>query len=275
MRTPLIISAAVNGGELTRADTPFVPLTPAEISESAIAASHAGASIAHVHVRSEDGSPSGEVSLYREVMERVRAECDVVLNFSTDLRIASGADCLELGPELASLPVGSVNLGDEMIAAPAPLVRNVAQRMRAQCVTPELEIFHEGMIAAARRLVSEQVIREPVVCQFCLGFDGGAPADPDVLLRMVRAIPQTWTWSAVGLGDEGHVIAALAITLGGHVRVGIEDHPYYFPGELAVSNAQLVERVVRLAAEFGRPVATPDDVRTNLQLSAARQPELD
>lgn len=272
---PLIVSVAVNGGELTRADTPHVPLTPEEIASSAIEACKAGAAIAHVHVRAEDGSPSTDVSRYREVMQRIRAECDIVLNFSTDLRIASGTDCLSLKPELASLPVGSVNLGDEMIMAPAPLVRDVAQQMQSLGVTAELEIFHEGMIPVARRLASEQLIREPVICQFCLGFDGGAPAEPDVLLRMVRSIPQSWVWSAVGVGEQGLTIAGLALSLGGHVRVGIEDHPYYLPGQLAVSNAELVGRVVRLATEFGRSVASPDDVRAKLKLPDVREPILD
>jgi 3-keto-5-aminohexanoate cleavage enzyme len=105
-----------------------------------------------------------------------------------------------------------------------------------------------------------------VLCQFCLGFDGGAPATPEVLLRLAKAIPSTWLWSAVGVGDDGLATATLAITLGGHVRVGIEDHPYYRPGTLATTNAELVARIVRLAGELDRGIATPADVRDLLAL---------
>jgi 3-keto-5-aminohexanoate cleavage enzyme len=138
--------------------------------------------------------------------------------------------------------------------------------MHVAGVRPELEIFHEGMIGTARRLAGDGVIDDPVVCQFCLGFDGGAPADPQNLTRMIDAIPSGWIWGVVGEGVNGTTMAALGIALGGHVRVGIEDHLYYLPGELALSNAQLVSRVIRLASEFGRPVATATQAREILGL---------
>src|SRR5690606_18836942 len=135
----LIVSVAVNGATVGRGDTPYVPLTPREIADSAIAAHAAGAAIAHVHVRDADGAPSSDVELFREVAERVRARCDVALNFSTDLRLADGVAALTLRPEVASLPAGSVNLGDELMAAPRPVVREVAELMRRSGVRPELE----------------------------------------------------------------------------------------------------------------------------------------
>ncbi len=122
------------------------------------------------------------------------------------------------------------------------------------------------MIPAAGRLVRDGFVDQPVLAQFCLGFEGGAPAEPGTLLRMKEAIPPDWIWSVVGVGDQGVPMAAMAIMLGGHVRVGIEDHPYYSPGVLAVSNAQLVERVVRIAREFGRVPATPAEARAMLRL---------
>jgi 3-keto-5-aminohexanoate cleavage enzyme len=261
---PLIVSVAVNGGVLTAADTPHVPLTPVEIARSTIEAARAGAAIAHIHVRDAAGKPSGEVGLYNEAARLIRRECDVILNFSTDLRVASGTDCLLVGPEIASLPVGSVNLGDGMIAAPVPLVRKIAALMRTAGVRPELEIFHEGMLGTARRLVLEGAVDEPIMCQFCLGLEGGAPAEPGALLRMIREVPPEWLWSVAGEGEHATAMAALGIALGGHVRVGIEDSPYYLRDELAVSNAQLVERVIRLAVEFGRNVASAAEARTML-----------
>jgi 3-keto-5-aminohexanoate cleavage enzyme len=258
---PLIVTAAINGGEWMTSDTPYIPLTPEAIASATIEAADAGAAIAHIHVRAEDGEPSSDVSLYRRVSELIRTQSEVILNFSTDLRLPTGSDCLQLRPEMASLPMGSVNLGDATIAAPVPVLRDVAAEMKAAGVRPELEIFHEGMIGTARRLAADGVIEDPVVCQFCLGFDGGAPADPQNLSRMIDAIPRHWIWGVVGEGLNGTTMAALGMALGGHVRVGIEDHLYYLPGELALSNAQLVSRVVRLASEFGRRVATPTQAR--------------
>jgi len=263
----VIISVAVNGATLQRADTPHVPLTPVEIAGSVVEAHEAGAAIAHVHVRSEDGAPSSDVTLYREVMQRVRARCDVLLNFSTDMRQNGGADCLALGPEIASLPVGSVNLGDELMAAPRPAVFATAAEMRASAVRAELEIFHEGMVGAARQLVDAGLVDDPVLCQFCLGFDGGAPADVGALVRLIEALPSHWRWSVAVEGDDGLALHAVAIARGGHVRVGLEDSPYYHPGELAGSNAQLVRRMVRLAQEFGRPIATTADARAMLGIT--------
>lgn len=268
----LIVTAAINGGNWTTSDTPHIPLTPEQIATAAIEAAEAGAAIAHVHVREENGAPSSDVALYRRVSELIRPRSDIILNFSTDLRLPTGSECLQLGPELASLPMGSVNLGDATIAAPVPVIRDVAVEMRAAGVRPELEVFHEGMIGTARQLVADGLIDEPVVCQFCLGFDGGAPADPHNLARMIDAIPPTWIWGVVGEGVNGVTMAALGIALGGHVRVGIEDHLFYLPGELALSNAQLVERVIRLASEFGRPVATPAQARAILGLHSEDRP---
>jgi 3-keto-5-aminohexanoate cleavage enzyme len=264
----LIISVAVNGGELRLSDTPYVPITPEAIAQSTREAAEAGAAIAHIHVRADDGSPSVDLERFRQVMELVRAECDIVLNFST---LASDPDFLQLAPEIASLPVGSVNLGENLLSAPPCHVRSIARQLKETGTRPELELFHEGMISTARRLVGEGFVDPPVLAQFCLGFEGGAPADPGALLRMKEAIPPDWIWSAVGVGDQGVSVAALAIMLGGHVRVGIEDHPYYSPGVLAVSNAQLVERVVRIAREFGRSPATPAEARAILQLNSGAE----
>ncbi|MBA2514818.1 MAG: 3-keto-5-aminohexanoate cleavage protein [Solirubrobacterales bacterium] len=267
----LIISVAVNGGQLQRTDTPHVPITPPEIADSIIASAQAGAAIAHFHIRGDDGAPSADPERYREVRDLVRLESDVALNFSTDLRLGGGRDCLRLGPEIASLPAGSVNLGDGVIAAPRPLLFEVANEMARAGVRGELEIFHEGMLGTARRLAESGLIHEPVFCQFCLGFDGGAPADAAMLLRLIAGIPAAWKWSLAVEGDGGLPLLALATGLGGHVRVGIEDTIMFSAGQLAVSNAQFVERSVRLATELGRPVATAAQARAILALPTAHQ----
>jgi 3-keto-5-aminohexanoate cleavage enzyme len=263
----LIISVGINGGELTRDDTPYLALTPEEIVESVVAAHAAGAATAHIHVRDAEGRPSNDLGIHAEVMAGVRERCDVVLNLSTDVRRPGGDATLALRPEIASFPGGSTNYKDSILEAQLPNLRSLAARMREAGAKPELEIFHEGMIGQCLKLADEGLLDEPLFFQFLLGLDGGAPPDPRTLLRMVDSIPADALWCVCGIGTRAGVdMAMMGILLGGHVRVGIEDHIEYLPGELARDNAQLVARVVRLAAEYGREVATSDDARRMLGL---------
>jgi len=265
----LIISVGINGGELTREDTPYLPLSPAEITDSVEQAWKAGASVAHIHVRDQHGAPSTDVSIYREVVDRIRKRCDIVINLSTDMRHHDDVEfgVLQLDPELASFPGGSVNYNDGVLLATAPVLRRLASGMLASGVTPELEIFHDGMIGMCQELGEEGLLPEPAYYQFCLGLPGGAPAEPRTLLHLLEMIPNESPWSVVGLGSAGVPMAMMAIMLGGHVRVGLEDQIEYLPGELATSNAQLVARVVRIANECGRAIATPQDARRILHLT--------
>ncbi len=264
----LIISVGINGGELTRDDTPYLPLTPEEIVESVVAAHAAGAATAHIHVRDAEGRPSNDLGIHADVIAGVRERCDVVLNLSTDVRRPGGDATLALRPEIASFPGGSTNYKDSILEAQLPNLRVLASRMREAGAKPELEIFHEGMIGQCLKLAADGLLDEPLFFQFLLGLDGGAPPDPRTLLRMVDSIPPEAVWCVCGIGTRAGVdMAMMGILLGGHVRVGIEDHIEYLPGELARTNAQLVERVVRLAGEYGREVATPDEARQILGLA--------
>jgi 3-keto-5-aminohexanoate cleavage enzyme len=264
---PLIVSVGINGGELSREDTPYLPLTPAEIADSIIGAHAAGASIAHVHVRDEQGRPSDDPALFRGVTERVRERCDIILNLSTDVR-HDGFASLDVGPEIASFPGGTVNYGDGVLMATMPVLRTLARRMRDAGTRPELEIWHEGMIEQCQQLAAEGLLDEPRFYQFILGMAWGAPADPRTLLRMVDSIPRGAVWCVCGVGHSAVPMALHAIPLGGHVRVGIEDSIEYLPGQLAESNAQLVERIRRIAEEAGRPLASPAQARGILGLRA-------
>lgn len=257
----LIISAGINGGELSRAQSPHLPITPEEIIESTYGAYEAGASIAHVHVRDAQGLPAHDLDLYRRVVEGVQARCDIIVNLTTDARREGGFATLDLKPELASFPGGTINYGDGVLTATMPTLRSLAAAMREAGSKPELEIFHDGMIGQCLTLIDEGLLDEPCFFQFFLGMQHGSDADPRTLIHHVDSIPTGSPWCVCGIGDASVPMAALGIMLGGHVRVGLEDQTDYLPGERATSNAQLVARVARLAAEFGREVATPAEAR--------------
>jgi phenylacetaldehyde dehydrogenase len=264
---PVIISVGINGGELTRDQTPYLPVTPDEIIESVCESHAAGCAVAHIHVRDNDGNPTDDLDRYRYVVQGIRSRCDVIINLTTDVR-RQGFETLELRPELASFPGGSVNYGEDILQATAPVLRTLAERMSTAGTRAELEIFHDGMIGQCLELAHEGLLPAPLYFQFLLGLRGGAPADPKTLLRMVDTLPAGAEWGVVGLGGSpaGVSMAMMGMVLGGHVRVGIEDHVEYHAGRLARSNAELVERVVRIAREYDRPVATAAAAREILQL---------
>ena len=271
---PLIITAAVTGSRTPREKCPHIPILPEEIAEAAVEAARAGASVVHIHVRDpETGLGTQDEALYARVLERIEAsDVDPVLCLTTSgipgKNLAYGARFIPLRfrPELASFDAGSLNVGDGVFLNPPEFLEELARRMRDSGTKPELEIFDTGMIGNCLRLRDRGLIEPPLHFQFVLGAPGGAPATPKVLVHMVESIPEGSTWSSIGIG-AGHIpIMLTTLALGGHVRVGLEDNIYYHKGVLARSNAQLVERVVRLAGEIGRPVAGPDEARRILSL---------
>lgn len=269
---PLIITAAVVGAELTREDTPYLPLTPAEIAEEAYRAYLAGASIVHLHARDADGSPTQDPKVYKEIMERISERCDVIMQISTGgavgMSASERAQPLSLKPEMATLTTGSLNFGRDLFLNPPSLIEAFAEEMTALQVMPEFEIFDVGMIENALRLVRKGLVKSHLHFDFVMGVPGGIPATADHLLHLIRQLPKDATWSVAGIGRFQLPMAVLGIVLGGHVRVGLEDNIYYRKGELAISNAQLVERVVRIAKEMGRQIATPAKAREILKIAS-------
>jgi 3-keto-5-aminohexanoate cleavage enzyme len=268
----LIISVATTGSWTTRAHTPYVPLTPAEIAAQAIDSWRAGAAIVHIHVRDADGVITCDLALYAEVRERIRAAgCDLVLNFSTgggagqttdDERLAP----VSLRPEIASFDAGSTNFGERVFVNSPAFLKRLAADMRTYGVKPEIECFDAGMITTALRLAGEGLLAEPLYFQFVLGIVGAAPATVAQLSYMVGLLPPGAPWSVCAVGRHQLPMNMAAIIMGGHARTGLEDNIYYRRGELATSNAHLVERVARLSRELGREVATPAEARAILGL---------
>lgn len=289
---PVIITCALTGDSDTRDRSPHVPITPAQIAQDAIAAAGAGAAIVHIHVRDpETGRGSRDVALYREVTERIAASgVDVVVNLTagmggklifgagSPLPPAAGTDLVgaadrmahieSLRPEMCSLDCGSFNsgMGDEVYVSTAPMILQMADRMRALGVKPELEVFDFGHMRLACHLVAQGLVAPPPLFQFALGLKWGAPSDAATLLALRSMLPEGAQWVAFGAGAQQFPVAAQSVLLGGHVRVGLEDNLYRRRGVLA-RNVDLVEDAVRLVETLGNSVATPAQARALLGLT--------
>lgn len=271
MPEPVIITAALVGAELTRENTPHLPLTPDEIAAEARAAFEAGAAMVHLHARDADGLPTQNVEDYRKIIEAVRARVpEIVIQVSTGGAVSMNAEerlqPLALQPEMASLTTGTVNFGEEVFHNNMPMVREFAKAMQARGIHPELEIFDTGMIPAAMRLLKDGLLNEPLHFNFVLGVPGGAAGTLKNLMHMVESIPQESTWTVSGIGAAQLPLTTAAILLGGNVRVGLEDNIYYSRGVLSEGNAPLVARAARLTKELGHAIATPDEARRILHL---------
>lgn len=291
MNTNVIITCAVTGAGDTVGKHPNLPVKPTEIADAALEAAQAGAAVAHIHVRDpETGKGSRDVALYREVVERIReSDIDVVINLTagmggdlvlgTDdpLRFQEGTDLVrgidrlphveELRPEMCTLDCGTLNFGDgSLVYVSTPdMLREGARRIRELGVRPELEVFDTGNLWFARQLVEEDLVASPALFQLCMGIPYGAPPDVGVMQSMVNMLPPGAIWAGFGIGRMQFPMVAQAMLLGGHVRVGLEDNLYIDRGVFA-SNAQLVERAVRIIESLGGRVQTPAEARETLGL---------
>ena len=270
----LMITAAVVGSRPTKEMNPAVPYTPEEIAASAIACWRAGAAIAHIHVRHpESGAPSMDLNLFKEVVERVRADSDILINLTTSGFHLEGEDAgerrmdsLRLTPELCSFDIGSVNFREGAFINPPAWGEMAARRMQTADVKPEIEVFDVGHIGQARAYIEEGLIDHPPYFKLCMGVGWGIGATPENLRFMHSKLPPEAVWSVLGVGRTQKEMITLGVEMGGHVRVGFEDNLYLNKGVLATSNAQFVDQAVQLAAEIGREVATPTEARQILGL---------
>jgi 3-keto-5-aminohexanoate cleavage enzyme len=271
--TSLIITAGLTGSRISKQQTPHIPITPDEIARSGIAAWAAGASVLHVHVRDvTTGLGTQNVAVFKEVVDRLSAETDAILCLTTsgipgrNLSIGERLAPLALRPEMASFDAGSINTEAGVFLNDAEFLDAAAGAALEHGVKLELECFDTGMIVTALRYHEKGLIPAPLHFQFLFGSRFGMPATARALASAIEMIPGDATWSVIGVGRAQLQVAMMALPIGGHVRVGLEDNIFYRRGELATSNAQLVERVVRLAGELDRPVATPAEARRLLGL---------
>ncbi|HEV7981912.1 MAG TPA: 3-keto-5-aminohexanoate cleavage protein [Xanthobacteraceae bacterium] len=288
MQRKVMISCAVTGSADTPAKNPAVPVTPSQIAQSAIDAGKAGAAIVHIHVRDpQTARPSMDKALYREVVERIRASgSDVLINLTTGpgARFTPGAEdpfkpgpatnmklpaqrvehIMELRPDICSLDMGSMNMGSYVFVNPPNYLEAMAVAIRDAGVIPELEVFEAGHLLLARRMIEAGHIKPPGMFQICLGIAWGQPATPEAMHYMRGMLPPASPWFAFGISLHQFPMVAQAVLLGGHVRVGLEDNIYLGKGQLAPSNAALVEKAAGIIEILGDYVATPAEARKML-----------
>ena len=291
MNNEVIVTCAVTGAGDTLGKHPEVPVTPEQISNAAIAAAKAGASVAHIHVRDpETGLGSRDTNLFKEVVERIRdSETDVVINLTAGMggdwipseenpsMPGPGTDMIgpeerlahvkEIHPEICSLDCGTMNFGNgnEIYISPPGYLREMASMIQEWGVKPELEVFELGQIRFAKQMIKEGLINEPPMFQICLGIPWGAEQTVDSMKVMKDELPTNASWASFGIGRMQMPMAAAAVAMGGNVRVGLEDNLYLEKGVLA-SNDQLVTRVIEIIQRMGSRVLSPKETRDKLKL---------
>jgi uncharacterized protein (DUF849 family) len=278
----LIINAAITGIVPTKDLCPELPVTPEQIAADVVAVHRAGAAIVHLHAREPDGSPSYDTGLYGDILARVRAACPEIITCVTcsgrlvqDVAVRAAALAVpdDVRPEMASLTLGSMNFPHHANVNSPDTILELARRMADRGIKPELEIFEPGMANLAQRLLDKGVIQAPLYANLILGSLGTIPANARDLAYLVSTLPEGTVWAAGGIGRYQLKVHGLAVAMGGHVRTGLEDNPYYiWRTRTPASNHQLVSRVRRLAQLMQRDLATPAQARAMLDLPPAKAP---
>jgi 3-keto-5-aminohexanoate cleavage enzyme len=268
----LIITVATTGAMTTKENTPYLATTPEEIVEEVYLSHQAGAAICHVHVRDDEGKASMDLGKFRETITGIRERCpDMIVNmtssgglgWSDEQRIAP---MVELKPDMGTFDAGSMNFYRGVFLNPPTFLEKLGTAMIENGIKPEIEAFDAGMVWNAKRLLKDGFLKAPLHWQCVLHVQGGMEGSPENLLHLVHALPEGSTWSAFGCGPTALAIMSMAIFMGGHVRVGMEDNVYIKKGVLAQHNYEFIETAKRLAAEWERPIATPAEARAILGL---------
>ena len=261
----VIITAALVGSLPTKAQTKYVPITPDEIAADAKACYEAGAAVVHVHARDAQERSTHDLAIFTEINDKIKAICpEVIVQISTGGRAGLGYESrskgLSLNPETASLTTGSVNFPTSVYENSPELVDKLAKDMYERNILPELEIFDTSMIAPGIELYEKGLLHAPMYFNFVMGMKNIQPANIGQLSLLLSMLPPNCNWNISGVGRTQLWTTYMGIALGGNVRVGLEDNIYMHKGVLG-SNADFVARAARLAHEFGRGVATPDEAR--------------
>jgi 3-keto-5-aminohexanoate cleavage enzyme len=267
----VVLTAAIVGAELTRKDTPYLPLSPQEVADEAARCREAGAAIIHLHVRDASGQNTQSSERFAQVIEAIRRKCDCIIQPSTGgavgMSIDERAGPLSCKPEMATLNCGTINFGDDVFLNSRPDIRRLASKIRAAGVMPELECYEVGHIEEALALEAEGAIAKPLHFQFVLGVKGAIPAREDVVDLMRSLLPGDATWAVAAVGRWQKPMTELAMRLGGHARLGLEDNIFLSKGVLSEGSAPLVARAAAYARSIGRQPAEPARARAILGLS--------
>ena len=281
-----ILTCAVTGAGTTLEQTPYLPVTPQQIADSALEAASAGAAVVHIHVRDPNtGRPSMDTALYREVFNRIKDKnTDVLINLTTGPGATGPSTVifggphpafqpaarrvehiLELKPDICSLDLNTMNRGPQNITVNTiSVAREMARAVQTVGTLPELEIFDSGDLEIAKMLIAEGTITGQPLWQIATGIKWGWSASPATLEYAKQLLPRDSTWYAFGIGAMEMPFVALSTISGGHARVGLEDNIYLSKGQLARTNAELVEKAVRIIRDMGNEPATPAEARTIL-----------
>ena len=287
----VIVTVAVTGSQPTREQHPHLPITPEEIAAAAYECYNEGAAIVHVHVRDpKTGQRSIAVELFAEVMERLRAKCNLIINLSTGAggQLYIGPDnmpkmdrsfmvspeertahVLKLKPEMCSLDVGSANAKFGVFVNSEAVTDKMAELIKKAGVKPEVEVFDVGHIQIAERLMKLGLIEKNAHFQLCMGTKMGVPATPKQVVNMAESLPPGVTWSVFGVGAKQIPMVGMGALLNGHVRVGFEDNLYIRKGQLAKSNAELVKHSIAIIRSLNKEVASVQEARKILGLSGS------
>jgi 3-keto-5-aminohexanoate cleavage enzyme len=263
---PVVVTVAPVGAEVTRADNPALPHTPAEISADVAACAEAGASVCHLHMREEDGSPSGRPELFQEAIALIGERTPIVTMVSTGGAVWMSIDeritGLEARPDLAGVETGSMNFGEDLFMTSPPDARRVIESATELGIGLEAEMFDVGHVVQAVRMLERDELPSPLRANLVFGVPGGIDATPDALEAMLRPLPPDTHWSITAVGRHQRRMLGIAILRGaGGIRVGFEDGVYLRRGVLAASNAELVADACELVRTLGRRPATIDEAR--------------
>jgi len=271
----VIITAALTGGLHTKKVNPGLPEQPEEIAQAAYECYNAGAAIVHIHARDRNGAPTGDAAVYKEIHQLVRARCNIITQDTTgggqNLTFEGRLGCLQAEPEMASLNMGSLlrtigpHAGTIFVNTRSD-IEFVAKEMLKRHIKPEMEIYHHGMLREVQNLIANKLVEKPYYVNLVMGmaYQGAVEATPENLFTLKQLLPAETIFNVCAIGPAQLPITTLSMLLGGMVRVGMEDNIYYSRGVLAKSNAQLVERAVRIAGELGVEIASPDEAREML-----------
>jgi uncharacterized protein (DUF849 family) len=284
-RNKIFITCAVTGNLTTPDQTPHLPITPEEIADACLGAAEAGAAVVHIHVREPGtGKPSMELGYYRDVVERIRARnSQLILNITTgpggrfvpsadEPRVAAPGTTLiapekrvehiaVLRPEICTIDLNTMNSGKEVVINTPGSAHRMAKVMKDAGVKPEVELFDSGDIALMRDLLNDGTLDSPVLCSLVMGVRYGFQPSPETVIYARNLLPPNAEFTAVGIGKSSFTTVAQSYLAGGHVRVGLEDAVYLSRGQLAPSNAAMVEKARRMVEDLGAQIATTRETR--------------
>jgi 3-keto-5-aminohexanoate cleavage enzyme len=268
---PVVITVAVTGADVFRESNPNIPYTTEEIAEASLEAGAAGATVVHLHVREDDGTPSGRPELFVDVIDRIRAASDLLTMVSTggsnEMTIAERTTGLEANPDISGVESGSMNFGDETFITPPPAGRGIVEAAKAKGIALEVEAFEVGHVVSAVRWLEQGLLPAPMRINLVFGVPGGIDASPEALDAMLRPLPPETFWTVTCIGRHHRRMLGLALLRGAPgIRTGLEDVAYISRGVHAPSSAALVEMAVDLTHTLGREVAGVEETRELLRV---------